>query len=257
MHVIHQLAQAGRTLVAVILNCRNADFRPLISPSIEGLRSCVGLLRRFSGRYLCGLRSADIIDEFCRSKSRSADENRSLIGVLVCNIPVDSPRVPDGTGRPSPAWLRPVRKRQSASLTASRIDYTSPATILDCYPDIMSAPPDQNQAVQQQVTDFEALFNTDRYFDLSAMSPGQPSINTMPTFSPSLTEPFSAYDRQESFLPNPTLGNGDFVDGIGGTGERMGSFDYANGGFGGEMLAGEGMDTVSDGLKGVDGQQGL
>lgn len=68
VHVIHQLAQAGRTLVAVILNCRNADFRPLIAPSIEGLRSCVGLLRRFSGRYLCGLRSADIIDEFCRSK---------------------------------------------------------------------------------------------------------------------------------------------------------------------------------------------
>lgn len=68
VHVIHQLAQAGRTLVAVILNCRNADLRPLISPAIEGLRSCVGLLRRFSGRYLCGLRSADIIDEFCRSE---------------------------------------------------------------------------------------------------------------------------------------------------------------------------------------------
>lgn len=66
VHVIHQLAQAGRTLVAVILNCRNADFRPIIAPSVEGLRSCVGLLRRFSGRYLCGLRSADIIDEFCR-----------------------------------------------------------------------------------------------------------------------------------------------------------------------------------------------
>lgn len=69
VHVIHQLAQAGRTLVAVVLNCRNADFRPLIAPSIEGLRSCLGLLRRFSGRYLCGLRSADIIDEFCRSQS--------------------------------------------------------------------------------------------------------------------------------------------------------------------------------------------
>lgn len=68
VHVIHQLAQAGRTLVAVVLNCKNPEFRGLISPSIEGLRSCVGLLRRFSGRYLCGLRSADIIDEFCRGK---------------------------------------------------------------------------------------------------------------------------------------------------------------------------------------------
>lgn len=68
VHVIHQLAQAGRTLVAVVLNCKNPEFRSLISPSIEGLRSCVGLLRRFSGRYLCGLRSADIIDEFCRGE---------------------------------------------------------------------------------------------------------------------------------------------------------------------------------------------
>lgn len=76
VHVIHQLAQAGRTLVAVILNCRNTDFRPLISPAIEGLRSCVGLLRRFSGRYLCGLRSADIIDEFCRSEYANPEVSR-------------------------------------------------------------------------------------------------------------------------------------------------------------------------------------
>lgn len=68
VHVIHQLAQAGRTLVAVILNCKTPDFAHLIAPATEGLRSCVGLLRRFSGRYLCGLRSADIIEEFCRSK---------------------------------------------------------------------------------------------------------------------------------------------------------------------------------------------
>lgn len=76
--MIHQLAQAGRTLVAVILNCRNTDFRPLIASSIEGLRSCVGLLRRFSGRYLCGLRSADIIDEFCRSESLPAALQHTL-----------------------------------------------------------------------------------------------------------------------------------------------------------------------------------
>lgn len=52
--MIHQLAQAGRTLVAVILNCKSAESRPLIAASIEGFRSCVGLLRRFSGRYICG-----------------------------------------------------------------------------------------------------------------------------------------------------------------------------------------------------------
>lgn len=75
MHVIHQLAQAGRTLVAVILNCKNPEFKALIAPSVEGLRSCVGLLRRFSGRYLCGLRSADIIDEFCRGEAL----NNSLV----------------------------------------------------------------------------------------------------------------------------------------------------------------------------------
>lgn len=79
VHVIHQLAQAGRTLVAVILNCRNADLRPLIAPAIEGLRSCVGLLRRFSGRYLCGLRSADIIDEFCRSQSLCPHETVRML----------------------------------------------------------------------------------------------------------------------------------------------------------------------------------
>ena len=68
VHVIHQLAQAGRTLVAVVLNCKTPEFSSLIPAATEGLRSCVGLLRRFSGRYLCGLRSADIIEEFCRSE---------------------------------------------------------------------------------------------------------------------------------------------------------------------------------------------
>ncbi|KAJ9099999.1 hypothetical protein QFC19_005816 [Naganishia cerealis] len=99
VHVIHQLAQAGRTLVAVVLNCKTPDFAHLIAPATEGLRSCVGLLRRFSGRYLCGLRSADIIEEFCR----------------ICHIPVDSPRASKFDARPSPAWLRPVQKRKSPS----------------------------------------------------------------------------------------------------------------------------------------------
>jgi hypothetical protein len=70
VHVVHQLAQAGRTLLAVILNCKSPESRQLAASSIEGFRSCVGLLRRFSGRYLCGLRSADILEEFCRSTCR-------------------------------------------------------------------------------------------------------------------------------------------------------------------------------------------
>ncbi|EIW69098.1 hypothetical protein TREMEDRAFT_11471, partial [Tremella mesenterica DSM 1558] len=154
VHVIHQLAQAGRTLVAVVLNCRNADFRPLIAPSIDGLRSCVGLLRRFSGRYLCGLRSADIIDEFCR----------------ICNIPVDSPRVPDGTGRPSPAWLRPVRRRPSPSPSAiSPTDPPIPSlTETPAGVDIMSAHPNLISSTTVP-TDLEALFNAADYFDISVI----------------------------------------------------------------------------------------
>lgn len=81
----------------------------------------------------------------------------------------------------------------------------------------------------------------------------------MPAFEQAvLGEPSSQYNKMETLMPGQPLGSSDFMDGIGGSNERMGSFDYTNGGsFGGEMLAGEGMDTVSDGLKGVDGQQGL
>ncbi|KAJ7100833.1 fungal-specific transcription factor domain-containing protein [Mycena belliarum] len=66
VHVIHQLTQAGRTLVAVLLNCKTEALQPLIPPGLDALRSCVGLLRRFSGRYVCGLRSGDLMEEFCR-----------------------------------------------------------------------------------------------------------------------------------------------------------------------------------------------
>ena len=122
VHVIHQLAQAGRTLVAVILNCRNADFRPLISPCIEGLRSCVGLLRRFSGRYLCGLRSADIIDEFCRSeserrgwRSRSfADESHS------CSL--QHPRRPAASAR----WNWPIATRLAPTCSKEDFSFSVP-----------------------------------------------------------------------------------------------------------------------------------
>jgi len=351
VHVIHQLAQAGRTLVAVILNCRNADFRPLIASSIEGLRSCVGLLRRFSGRYLCGLRSADIIDEFCRSKSPLLGYSWDISLITVCNIPVDSPKVPDETGRPSPAWLRPVRRRASRSPSSS----VSPAANLAAYnasndnnagqeQDIMSLQPDMLNGQNTIPADLEALFNTSDYMDLSALagSPetnnqqGLPSLGTTsqhmtPRASmsgqgqgqgfnlgrmTSLSESSGSITGSASgsgtgtgletgsgpmaypMSPNSTFANsltmGNYMDsagGINGTGNdnamfstngrgiengdtmvngNIGnnnnnnnshndfSFEYSlMNGFGGEMLATEGMDTVSDGLRGGDGNQGL
>jgi Fungal specific transcription factor domain len=66
VHVIHQLTQAGRTLVAILLNCKTEALQHLIPPGLEALRSCVALLRRFSGRYVCGVRSGDLMEEFCR-----------------------------------------------------------------------------------------------------------------------------------------------------------------------------------------------
>ena len=66
VHVIHQLTQAGRTLIGFLLNCQSDLLRPLIAPALDGLRSCVGLLRRFSDRYVCGQRSCDMMEEFCR-----------------------------------------------------------------------------------------------------------------------------------------------------------------------------------------------
>ncbi|KAK8861354.1 hypothetical protein IAR55_002173 [Kwoniella newhampshirensis] len=287
VHVIHQLAQAGRTLVAVILNCRNADFRPIIAPSIEGLRSCVGLLRRFSGRYLCGLRSADIIDEFCR----------------ICNIPVDSPRVPDGTGRPSPAWLRPVRKRVSPLACAGQSSDESPGTMMNF--DVsavlngaaingLAAP--TNDLSGLIPNDLDALFNTSAYFDGSGMESGTghtTSSTTAPTMTTSsanhvshashtngqgylstLGEASAPYDRLETLTPNAELGNGNVM--LNGSGSSNGghygtttdggdlghaphiSFDYGlNGGFGGESLASEGMDNVSDGLRAGGASGGL
>ncbi|WVO24106.1 uncharacterized protein IAS62_005470 [Cryptococcus decagattii] len=225
VHVIHQLAQAGRTLVAVILNCRNADFRPIIAPSVEGLRSCVGLLRRFSGRYLCGLRSADIIDEFCR----------------VCNIPVDSPRVPNSAGRPSPAWLRPVRKR--VATPPPIVDSPGSSAMMNFDPNtlisnsiIRASRADDNMTtsvggigdIGGSASDLDALFNTAAYFNVPAggISGGMAGISTgsmqnvgnqnanvgpSNSFLPTLVglgEASAPYDRFETLSPNAELGNG-------------------------------------------------
>lgn len=95
VHVIHQLTNAGRTLVAVLLNCHAERLRPLISPALDALRSCVGLLRRFSGRYVCGLRSGDMMEEFCR----------------LTQIPLETARQDAAQSRSRPPWIRPVRKK--------------------------------------------------------------------------------------------------------------------------------------------------
>ncbi|KAL0242352.1 hypothetical protein I308_105981 [Cryptococcus tetragattii IND107] len=225
VHVIHQLAQAGRTLVAVILNCRNADFRPIIAPSVEGLRSCVGLLRRFSGRYLCGLRSADIIDEFCR----------------VCNIPVDSPRVPNSASRPSPAWLRPVRKR--VATPPPIVDSPGSSAMMNFDPNtlisnsvVRASGADDNMTtsvggigdIGGSASDLDALFNTAAYFNVpggevsggmagistgSVQNVGNQNANVGPSnpFLPTLVglgEASAPYDRFETLSPNAELGNG-------------------------------------------------
>ncbi|EJD02515.1 uncharacterized protein FOMMEDRAFT_125041 [Fomitiporia mediterranea MF3/22] len=99
VHVIHQLTQAGRSLIAVLLNCTTADLQPLVPASLEALRACVGLLRRFSGRYVCGLRSGELIEEFCR----------------LTRIPLDAPQQPLPSQsqliQSRPPWIRPVRKK--------------------------------------------------------------------------------------------------------------------------------------------------
>ncbi|KAJ7917090.1 fungal-specific transcription factor domain-containing protein [Mycena leptocephala] len=106
VHVIHQLTQAGRTLVAVLLNCKTEALQPLIPPGLDALRSCVGLLRRFSGRYVCGLRSGDLMEEFCR----------------LTQIPLDAPReTPETntTANARPPWIRPVRKKSVAAASSA------------------------------------------------------------------------------------------------------------------------------------------
>ncbi|KDQ51837.1 hypothetical protein JAAARDRAFT_40663 [Jaapia argillacea MUCL 33604] len=111
VHVIHQLTQAGRTLVAILMNSNSEGVRPLIPSALDALRSCVGLLRRFSGRYVCGLRSGDMMEEFCR----------------LTQIPLDSPSRGPEDRSTRPPWIRPVRKKtpSMARSTAGSSDTAS------------------------------------------------------------------------------------------------------------------------------------
>ena len=81
VHVIHQLTQAGRTLVAVLLCCKPDAMQHLIPTGLDALRSCIGLLRRFSGRYVCGLRSGDLMEEFCRCEYRFGHTVAMLLNI--------------------------------------------------------------------------------------------------------------------------------------------------------------------------------
>ncbi|CCM05299.1 uncharacterized protein FIBRA_07513 [Fibroporia radiculosa] len=112
VHVIHQLTAAGRTLVAVLLCCHQELMQPLIAPGLEALRSCVGLLKRFSGRYVCGQRSGDLMEEFCRLTQIPLDASRSL----------DAP----GTSN-RPPWVRPARKKTPSSARSPGNSADSPS----------------------------------------------------------------------------------------------------------------------------------
>ncbi|KAH8822579.1 fungal-specific transcription factor domain-containing protein [Flagelloscypha sp. PMI_526] len=121
VHVIHQLTQAGRTLVAVLLNCNSPMLEHLIPAGLEAVRNCVGLLRRFSGRYVCGLRSGDLMEEFCR----------------LTHIPLESSPRQEGEERERPAWIRPVRKK-APSMSATRTRSVSSNPRLYASGDIMN-----------------------------------------------------------------------------------------------------------------------
>ncbi|KIY51734.1 hypothetical protein FISHEDRAFT_36386 [Fistulina hepatica ATCC 64428] len=106
VHVIHQLAQAGRTLVAVLLRCRSeaslsrySDVpERLFSVGLEALRSCLEILRKFSARYVCALRAVDVLDESCRLSGLPIDAEATSV---------------HDTSRPM--WMRPVVRRRSRS----------------------------------------------------------------------------------------------------------------------------------------------
>lgn len=128
----------------------------------------------------------------------------------MCNIPVDSPRVPDSAGRPSPAWLRPVRKRASlspapSSLRSSRVAEDLP--FIGQHQDIMSTQPELSTG--NLPTDLESLFNTSEYFDIGAMDVNSPAkgMGMTPNANPfGLGEPSAPFDRLETLSPNENLG---------------------------------------------------
>ena len=89
-------------------------MQPLIAPGLDALRSCVGLLKRFSGRYICGQRSGDLMEEFCRRMCNLASvlAVSYAVMVLVTSIPLDAARNEAPAANNRPAWVRPARKKR-------------------------------------------------------------------------------------------------------------------------------------------------
>ncbi|KAE9393503.1 hypothetical protein BT96DRAFT_1022983 [Gymnopus androsaceus JB14] len=142
VHVIHQLTQAGRTLVAILLNCKSEVMQPLISPGLDALRSCVALLRRFSGRYVCGLRSGDLLEEFCR----------------LTQIPLETSRQDNAQNDQRPAWIRPVRKKTLSSVTRGSQSGDSPSHHDNSSPEAFS--PSDFFADPPKSTSFQGVSST-------------------------------------------------------------------------------------------------
>lgn len=134
VHVIHQLTQAGRTLVAILLNCKTEALQHLIPPGLEALRSCVALLRRFSGRYVCGIRSGDLMEEFCR----------------LTQIPLETAQQDSPPSSHRPPWIRPVRKKAPSAPRSTHggdfpSQHSSPESLTTS--DFYSETPPQNGGV--------------------------------------------------------------------------------------------------------------
>lgn len=138
VHVIHQLTQAGRTLVAIVINCKSEKLQRVAQPALEGIRSCVALLRRFSGRYVCGQRSGDVMEEFCR----------------LTQIPLEPSRLDSQEqSKNRPPWIRPVRKK-TPSMTKPGSDGGSHHSSPESFPPSefftdhpgLASPPTMNQA---------------------------------------------------------------------------------------------------------------
>jgi len=132
---------------------------------------------------------------------------------------------------------------------------------MSAQPELLAGP-----QVPTQAADLEVLFNTNDYVDLSALD--NTATNT-PNMANNSQLPSTGFTPRNNSSNMGFEFTGDGYSNQGGSqttmmGEYMDnsnpmSFDFGqNGaGFGGEMLAGEGMDTVSDGLRGGDQNQGL
>ena len=161
----------------------------------------------------------------------------------VCNIPVDSPRVPDGTSRPSPAWLRPVRKRYTPSPSATRDNSSSPAAAAGMQggfgEDIMSAnlsammPPDSLLSgisgiggLEGYAAQVEAEQRRQSMNQSQQQSQQQPSTQRQDSFGQSQPQNTSQGQMADTNTPNTTaaidalFNTNDFfnVEGSSGTG---------------------------------------